>query len=110
MTDKEAKHFYNSKEWKKKRIDILIRDRNECQDCIVRIRKAVEEGIRLTPEDRKVRRATEVHHIQELKEHPELALDDDNLIGLCHTCHDIRHNRHTRVRRKRKKRLTEERW
>ena len=109
MTDKEA-HFYNSKEWKKKRIDILIRDRNECQDCIVRIRKAVEEGIRLTPEDRKVRRATEVHHIQELKEHPELALDDDNLIGLCHTCHDIRHNRHTLVRRKRKKRLTEERW
>jgi 5-methylcytosine-specific restriction endonuclease McrA len=110
MTDKEAKHFYNSKEWKEKRIDILIRDRNECQDCIVRIRKAVEEGIRLTPEDRKVRRATEVHHIQELKEHPELALDDDNLIGLCHTCHDIRHNRHTLVRRKRKKRLTEERW
>ena len=76
MTDKEAKHFYNSKEWKKKRIDILIRDRNECQDCIVRIRKAVEEGIRLTPEDRKVRRATEVHHIQELKEHPELVQDD----------------------------------
>lgn len=79
MTDKEAKHFYNSKEWKKKRIDILIRDRNECQDCIVRIRKAVEEGIRLTPEDRKVRRATEVHHIQELKEHPELALDNIQL-------------------------------
>lgn len=110
MTEKEAKAFYNSKDWKEKRITILTRDCYECQDCKTRLRKASEEGIQLTPEARRIRRATEVHHIQELKEHPELALTDDNLISLCHICHDIRHDRHTLARRRKKKRLTEEKW
>lgn len=35
----------------------------------------------------------EVHHIQELKEHPELGLDDDNLVSLCTQCHNLRHGR-----------------
>lgn len=29
----------------------------------------------------------EVHHIEKVKEHPELLLEDDNLICLCQTCH-----------------------
>ena len=35
-----------------------------------------------------------VHHIMELKEHPELALDDENLVSLCTQCHNERHGRH----------------
>ena len=47
----------------------------------------------LQGEDRKIRRAEEVHHIVELKEHPELGLEDDNLISLCVKCHNLRHGR-----------------
>lgn len=31
--------------------------------------------------------ATEVHHIKEVKPHPELALEFDNLESLCKPCH-----------------------
>ena len=44
MTDTEAKKFYDSKAWQTKRIEILKRDRFECQDCRARIQKAVAEG------------------------------------------------------------------
>lgn len=110
MTDKEAKQFLNSKKWKTKRLDILKRDHYECQDCIARLKDAAVKGIQLRGEDRKIRRAEQVHHIKELKEYPELALDDDNLISLCVQCHNIRHDRHPMRFVKRKKRLTEEKW
>lgn len=82
MTDKEAKAFYNSSAWKHKRMQILDRDHYECQDCRRRIKDAAVSGTQLIGRDRKIWRAEEVHHIQELKEHPELGLDDDNLIML----------------------------
>ncbi|MCI5919072.1 MAG: HNH endonuclease [Roseburia sp.] len=114
MTDKEAKAFYNSKAWKDpatgKRIEILKRDHFECQDCRKRIADAKANGIKLIGEDLKIRRAEEVHHIEELKEHPELALDDNNLISLCTQCHNKRHGRYQFRFIKKKKRLTEERW
>ena len=83
MTDKEAKAFYNSSAWKHKRMQILDRDHYECQDCRKRIKDAAASGTQLIGRDRKIWRAEEVHHIQELKEHPELGLDDDNLVSLC---------------------------
>ena len=110
MTEKEVKSFYNSKEWKRKRIEILERDKSECQDCVQRLKDAAENEIILTGEDRKIRRAQEVHHIQELREHPELKLDDSNLISLCTQCHNIRHGRNPKRFMRRKKRLTEEKW
>ena len=82
---------------------ILDRDHHECQDCRKRLREAGKEGKLLTGRDRKIWPAEEVHHIKELKEHPELALDDDNLVSLCTGCHN-----HKFVRKK--KRLTEEKW
>ena len=72
MTDTEAKKFYDSKAWQAKRIEILKRDRFECQDCRARIQKAVAEGKWLPEKEKKIARAEQVHHIQELKEHPEL--------------------------------------
>ena len=110
MTEKEKKKFYNSKQWKKKRIKILDRDRHECQDCIKRIKDAVENNTMLSVEDRKIREACEVHHIKELQDRPDLSLDDDNLISLCIQCHNIRHGREQKKYAERKKRVSEERW
>lgn len=110
MNDKEKKKFYNSKEWKAKRISVLNRDKHECQDCIVRLHKAVQQNTFLSAEERKIRQASEVHHIKELADRPDLALDDDNLISLCTQCHNIRHGRTVRQFAKRREPVSEERW
>lgn len=110
MTDKEAKGFYNSSAWKLKRMQILERDHYECQDCRKRLKDAVAAGVALRGEERKIRRAEEVHHIQELKEHPELGLEDDNLISLCKSCHNVRHDRTPKRCPRKKKPVSEERW
>mgnify|MGYP003205944186 CR=1 FL=1 len=82
MTDKEAKAFYNSSAWKHKRMQILDRDHYECQDCRKRIKDAAASGTQLIGRDRKIWRAEEVHHIQELKEHPELGLDGKSMYAV----------------------------
>lgn len=46
----------------------------------------------------------------ELKEHPELALDNDNLISLCVRCHNIRHGRVPHKFKRKKKLVSRERW
>lgn len=106
MTDKEAKKIYNSKLWKNKRISILSRDRWECQDCL----KRVKAGEQLPGYDSKIHRAVTVHHIKELKDYPELALNDENLISLCAKCHNIRHGREPQKFNVPKKRITDEMW
>ena len=45
MTDKEVKHFYNTKEWKRKREQILSRDFHECQDCRRRLAEAIKKEL-----------------------------------------------------------------
>ena len=110
MNDKEKKKFYNSKRWKEKRIRILDRDRHECQDCRKRLHEATVKGIVLPAEERKIRQAVEVHHIVELNERPDLALEDDNLISLCTQCHNIRHGREVKRFVRKKKPVSEERW
>lgn len=110
MIEKEVKAFYNSAAWKHKRMKILERDHYECQDCRKRLEKAAGNGIKLEGRDRKIWPAEEVHHIKELREYPELALADDNLISLCARCHNLRHGREPHKFIKRKKRLTEEKW
>lgn len=113
ITDKDAKKFYDSAAWKQKRAAILKRDHYECQDCVARLKKAAESGEPLIHKwERKMNRATQVHHIQELMDHPELALSDDNLISLCPMDHNLRHGRNpfNLVPKKRKKKISEERW
>lgn len=110
MTDREAKHFYDSAAWKHKRLQILTRDRYECQDCRKRLSAAVAAGEILNGKDRMIRRAEEVHHIQELKEHPELALSDDNLVSLCIPCHNLRHGRAPKKFKRKRKLASKERW
>ena len=54
----------------------MKRDHNACQMCR-------QKG--------KFRRATTVHHLKHLRDAPELALTDSNLISLCSECHEIVH-------------------
>jgi len=74
--DKYVNPFYKSKAWQAKRKAILRRDGYMCVECRKYGRR---------------RDATVVHHILELEEHPELALNDKNLISLCDSCHNKMH-------------------
>lgn len=98
----ELYKFYKSKEWLELREKILKENHNECEWC----RK---QG--------KISRAEQVHHVQYVKKHPELAMSrhyqykgvkKKNLIALCHDCHDKAHDR-MRYKKQRKP-VTEERW
>ena len=109
MTPKQivnnVRAFYESKEWRRLRKEILKLDRYECQCC-------KEKG--------KYTKANTVHHVNHIKKHPELAFDmyytDDNgkrkrnLISVCHDCHEtVCHPERLRWREAKKK-LNEERW
>ena len=75
---KLADRFYQSTVWRKKRLEIIKRDNNECQHC---------------KENGKVSKAEQVHHIVYLEDDSNLALEDDNLISLCLDCHNHIHKR-----------------
>lgn len=68
--------FYNSTVWRKKREEIKKLQNNECQLC-------KREG--------KVGACECVHHILHLKEYPEFALSNDNLMCLCNKHHNEVH-------------------
>ena len=95
--------FYNSVEWRHLRQEILERDHWECQWC--------KEAGRVTTRDS----VLEVDHIKTLEEHPELAMDKDNMRTLCKDCHNKRHGRmnydtsHT-VKKKHNRWESDERW
>ena len=88
--------FYTSSAWIKLRAKVLARDRYECQIC---------------KENGKYSKATTVHHVNHVREHIEMALQDTytdengmikrNLISVCKDCHEtvchperLRHNKH----------------
>lgn len=86
--------FYKSTEWIHKRLNILKRDNRECQHC-----KA--NGLYSA--------ANCVHHIKHLKNRPDLALVDSNLISLCNACHNEMHPE--KLKNNKKKIINiEERW
>lgn len=97
--------FYKWNKWLKVRNEVLKLDKNECQIC--------------KNNHHRYRKATTVHHVNHLKDRPELALeiwyrdpathkDRRNLLSLCHDCHEEihgyrKHNDETEP-------LTPERW
>lgn len=87
--------FYKCKEWRRLRLEALIRDNNECQLC-------KSKG--------KYKRAENVHHIKEVKTHPHLALTLDNLQCLCIRCHNEVHDRLEQEKNKIPKFMNVERW
>ena len=68
--------FYKSSIWLHKREEILIRDNKECQICKAKGR---------------YHKAECVHHIKHLRQYPNLALDNSNLIAVCNSCHNKLH-------------------
>ena len=76
QSDRGIKAFYHTKAWAHKRKAIMERDHFACQYC-----KA--KG--------KYTKAVTVHHEKHLKEVPELALTDENLVSLCSLCHEEAH-------------------
>ncbi|KOA86403.1 HNH endonuclease [Clostridium botulinum] len=68
--------FYKTTVWINKRKEILKRDNNECQRC-----KSLG----------RFSKAECVHHIKHLKDRPDLALENKNLLSVCNTCHNILH-------------------
>lgn len=84
------------------RIGILRMDLGECQLCKARGR---------------YRKAALVHHVQHLKDRPDLALsafDPDTgrrqLVSLCRSCHEEQHPERMRRTAPKPEPLTEERW
>ena len=71
MRDNKSQSFYNSRSWKRIKDYRMSLDGGICTRC----------GYK----------ADLVHHIKEIKEAPELALDIDNLESLCHKCHNKEH-------------------
>ena len=74
--------FYKSKQWLKLRQQVVREAHNECVLC-------KRKGI--------IRPVDEVHHVQYVRSHPELALsrtyiyngvEHPNLLPLCHRCHE----------------------
>lgn len=73
-------NFYKTTAWRKKRPRILRRDEYRCQEC-------KRYG--------KNREAQTVHHINPLRERPDLKLVSWNLVSLCNKCHEKMHDRIT---------------
>ena len=87
---KEGKieQFYFSEDWKDLRKQVLDDFFNECQECLKKGRYT---------------RAVCVHHVNEVKDRPDLALSryyidkegnkQPNLVPLCNQCHNIVHDK-----------------
>lgn len=75
--------FYGMTIWKKIREDVKQRDHYECQRCNYNKRLTTH----IKPND------LHVHHICELEKFPQLALNMNNLITVCHDCHNEIHER-----------------
>jgi len=96
--------FYQTKEWKELRLKVLEENHYECQRCL-------EKG--------KYTRATCVHHVNEVRIRPDLALSkyytdaegkqQKQLMPLCDACHNLEHDKLGEWQRK-DKFINEERW
>ena len=113
----ELWRFYKTPEWMRLKTQVLMSGHYECRICKQKgIIRRYERG-----PDGKMRKISTVHHVKEVRKHPELALEryyfdqsgqrHDNLIPVCKACHNEIHNRSfSGSVRKGKKFVTPERW
>lgn len=76
--DLKAQGFYKTQAWRRLRRIALQRDHYLCQKCL---------------DKKRIKKATEVHHIKPIKDNPEKALDLENLQSLCKDCHEATKHR-----------------
>lgn len=81
LVNKEQRNaFYWSMSWINTRRQILRRDNYECQVCKYDGKVTTLNQSRLI-----------VHHVKPLEFYPDLKLDHDNLLTVCHQCHNAIH-------------------
>lgn len=104
-TKEQKRIFYKSGDWNKLRQAALVRDNYECQQCKREGRVHVD-SIKVQGEKKSVE--LNVHHIRTIEEHPEYAMELDNLETLCLDCHNKAHERV--FGETKEKRWDDERW
>ena len=72
----EIVKFYHSKEWKRVREAVLIRDNYLCQQCLT---------------EKIIKSAEIVHHICEIRHSWLERLDINNCVSICKCCHNKIH-------------------
>ena len=102
IRNRQTAAFYNDRKWRALQAKVLRDQHYECQYC-----KA----------SGKYTRARYVHHVNHLKEHPELAYSETyiaadgtvrrNLVACCFTCHEAQHPERFKHERNQ---LNDERW
>ena len=104
IRERRTAEFYNDRTWRRLAAKVLRDQHYECQYC--------KASGRYT-------RARYVHHVNHLKDHPELAYQETyvdrhgkvvpNLVACCHACHEAQHperfHYHTR-----RKFVNDEKW
>lgn len=91
-TRQQKRKFYDSGDWKQLREEVKKRDNYECQEC-KRQGKVFIDSYEYSEGAKRKKIKLVVDHIKELEDHPELALDKENLETLCVRCHNIKHDR-----------------
>lgn len=91
-TKEQKRKFYDGKEWKHIRAEVMKRDNYECQEC-KRQGKVFLDTHEYSERAKRKKIKLVVDHIKELEDRPELALDEDNLEVICVQCHNIKHDR-----------------
>ncbi|WP_342615784.1 HNH endonuclease [Peribacillus frigoritolerans] len=89
-TKQQKRNFYRTSAWNKIRLEALVRDNFECQQCKLEGRVHVD-SIKIEGERKSVE--LNVHHKYEIEDYPQLALVLDNLTTLCLNCHNKMHGR-----------------
>lgn len=105
IAEDKVELFYQTDEWKDLREKVLQDFHFECQECLKR---------------GKYTRAICVHHVNEVRHRPELALSrhyvdskgntQANLVPLCNQCHNIAHPEKGYKSTKKERFCNEERW
>jgi 5-methylcytosine-specific restriction protein A len=95
MRDNRMDKFYQTKEWKDLRA-MMLREHPLCETCLAK-----------SPAE--YSRAVIVHHVNEVRHRPDLALTIEyldalgqpkrNLMSLCYDCHELAHHRAYKGRR-----------
>ncbi|MBR6983013.1 MAG: HNH endonuclease [Ruminococcus sp.] len=78
IQEDRLEEFYKDWYWRMLALRIIKEEHGECRMC---------------KDAHKLKKATLVHHIQYLRDHPELAYERSNLMPLCHDCHERIHGR-----------------
>jgi len=91
-TDEQKRKFYDSREWKRLREERKRLDNYECQECKRNGMVSIDTN-EYSETARRKKIQLVVHHVQELGQRPDLALEIDNLETLCVDCHNEIHGR-----------------